>query len=169
VRALTAAVLALALAVGACSFGDLQLRNDHRLRFEAPDARDNVELPLTVRWSMRDFRRVGLDGSQQNDSGTFAVFVDRAPMPVGKDLRWVARDIAGCASEPACPTTEQLADRDVLVTSDLQVTIERLPEASGRIGKEQHFVYVVLLDGTGRRIGESGWYLPFTTDRRSDG
>lgn len=157
----------LASVVGSCAVGDLQFRNDHRLDFAAPDAREHVELPLTVRWTMEDFDLVGLDGSSSDDRGVFAVFVDRAPMAVGEDLEWVARDVPDCDASTACPTPEQLAERDVYVTTDTELTIERLPEASGRVGDEQHFVNVVLLDGTGRRIGESAWYLPFTTDRRS--
>jgi hypothetical protein len=35
------------------------------------------------------------------------------------------------------------------------------------VGDEQHYVNIVLLDGTGHRIGESAWYRPFTSKRRS--
>lgn len=166
-RAAVALALLPALVLAACSVGDLQFRNDHRLDFSAPSARENVELPVTIRWTMRDFDLVGLDGSSTSDAGVFAVFVDRAPMPVGKDLGWVGRDIPGCEDEPTCPTVDQLAEYDVHVTTETELTLDRLPRAEGRVGKEQHHVNVVLLDGTGRRIGESAWYLPFTTDRRS--
>lgn len=158
--------LAGALVAGSCSVGDLQFRNDHRLDFTAPDARENVELPITIRWSMDDFEPVGLDGSTGDGRGAFAVFVDHAPMPVGKDLDWLGRDIPDCDASAECPSDQQLADRDVYVTTATELTLERLPEPGGRVGKEQHFVNIVLLDGSGRRIGESAWYLPFTTDRR---
>jgi hypothetical protein len=155
----TVAALLLAALMAGCGAGELQFRNDHRLSFETPDARDNVELPLTIRWSMEDFA--------PGDEGSFAVFVDRAPMPVGKNLRWLMRGDRTCDADPKCPTLEQLARDDVYVTTDSTLRLTQLPRPSSGRGKEQHFVNVVLLDNAGKRIGESAWYLPFTTDRRN--
>jgi hypothetical protein len=150
-----------------CNAGQLQFRQDDRLSFDSPAARKRVTTPVTVRWSMRDFDVVGLDGSRDEHRGVFAVFVDRAPMAVGKDLEWLARDDTSCKRDPRCPDEKYLADRNVFVTTEPALTIETLhAETSGR-GDEHHYVNVVLLDGTGHRIGESAWYLPFTTKRRS--
>ena len=164
-----AARLALAvaglLALSACSVGDLQFRNDDRLSFSAPAARAKVTTPLTVSWAMQDFTPVGLDGSSSRDKGIYAVFVDRAPMPVGKDIAWLARDDTSCVRDPACPNPQFLADQDVYLTTRPQVVLDRLPDAGEGVGDEQHFVNVVLLDGKGVRIGESAWYRPFTTKR----
>ena len=160
-------VVTVALAASAgCGVSQLQFKNDHRLSFTSPQERARVTLPVTVRWQMRDFDLVGLNGTTSAGKGVFAVFVDQAPMPVGKDLKWLARDEAGCARDPRCPGEEFLTGRDVHITTDPSLTLEVLPSASDGVGDEQHYVNVVLLDGTGRRIGESAWYLPFSTKRR---
>lgn len=150
-----------------CSFEDLQFTNDERLDFVSPAERSLVKAPLTIEWEMRDFEAVGLDGSREEDRGVYAVFVDRAPMPVGKDLKWVFRDDRGCKRDARCPSLQQLKDRGILVTTDTKATIDVLPQVGDGVGDEQHYVNVVLLDGTGHRIGESGWYLPFKSKRRS--
>jgi hypothetical protein len=161
-----AAALALTCLTG-CSAGHLQFRNDHRLTFQSPEERAKVTAPVTITWSMRGFEATGLDGSSDADRGVFAVFVDRAPMPAGKDLKWLFRNDSGCKHDARCPSLQQLADRGVLVTTDTQVTIKVLPQVGEGVGDEQHYVNVVVLDGTGRRHGESAWYLPFRSKRRS--
>lgn len=167
-RAARAAAGLLALgALTGCQLDQLQFRNDRRLSFESPEERQQVTAPVTVSWSMRGFAAVGLDGSAAADRGAFAVFVDRAPMPAGKDLRWLARGDAGCTRDPRCPSVEYLADRGVRVTTATSVTLDALPRAGDGAGAEHHYVNVVLLDGTGRRIGESAWYLPFQSTRGS--
>jgi len=150
-----------------CGIDKLQFTNDERLTFTFPEERTRVTAPLTVQWTMKGFEAVGLDGSSEDDRGVYAVFVDRAPMPVGKDLKWVFRDDQGCKRDARCPSLQQLADRGILITTDPQATIEVLPQVGQGQGDEQHYVNVVLLDGTGHRIGESGWYLPFKSKRRS--
>lgn len=164
-RVALAAVTSLALT--GCQLGQLQFRADHRLAFQAPASRAKVTVPLTVSWSMRDFDPRGLDGSHDKHEGAFAVFVDRAPMPVGKDLRWLARDDQGCTRDPRCPGAQYLADRGVYVTTGTSVTLSALPAAPDGVGDEQHYVNVVLVDGTGHRIGESAWYRPFQSKRRT--
>jgi hypothetical protein len=155
------------LSLAGCAAGQLQFRSDHRLTFLSPPARHRVEVPVTISWTMRDFHPTGLDGSRRHDRGAFAVFVDRAPMPVGKDLRWIGRKDTSCRRDPRCPDSKYLEDHGVLVTTDTSVTLAVLPSSPAGRGDEQHFVNVVLLDGTGHRIGESAWYRPFTSKRRS--
>jgi hypothetical protein len=150
-----------------CQVDQLQFQNDNRLSFDSPRARHRVTTPVAVRWSMKDFQPVGLDGSHDSHQGAFAVFLDRAPMPVGKDLKWLARNDTGCKRDARCPDAQYLSDRGVFVTTDSTVTIETLPQQSKGVGDEQHYVNVVLIDGTGHRIGESAWYRPFTSKRRS--
>jgi hypothetical protein len=150
-----------------CSFDKLQFTNDERLDFVSPKERARVTAPLTVSWTMQGFEPIGLDGSRDEHRGVYAVFVDRAPMPVGKDLKWIFRDDHGCKRDARCPSLQQLADRGILITTEPQATIEVLPQVGQGKGDEQHYVNVVLLDGTGHRIGESGWYLPFKSKRRS--
>lgn len=157
----------IALLATGCSAGQLQFKNDHRLSFQAPHERQLVKAPVTISWSMKDFQAVGLDGTRDDGKGAFAVFVDRAPMPVGKDLKWLARSDSGCRRDPRCPDVQYLADRGVHVTTDTQLILDVLPRAGDGVGDEEHYVNVVLLDGTGHRIGESAWYRPFTSKRRS--
>jgi hypothetical protein len=163
-----AALLCLvAVTTAGCNVSQLQLRNDHRLSFESPKARAKVVAPVTISWTMRDFRTAGLDGTHSTSSGAFAVFVDRAPMPVGKDLRWLSRNDLSCKRDPRCPDKQYLADEQVFVTTDTSLTLDVLPRAADGVGDEQHYVNIVLLDGRGHRIGESAWYRPFTSKRRS--
>jgi hypothetical protein len=163
--ALLLGLLTLAASTG-CQVSQLQFRVDDRLEFSAPKARALVAAPVTVSWRMSDFTPSGLDGSSDDAKGAFAVFVDRAPMPVGKDLRWLARKDTGCARDPRCPDAAYLADRGILVTTETSVRLETLPSAPEGVGDEQHYVNVVLLDGEGHRIGESAWFRPFKTKRR---
>ena len=166
VQALAAALVTTAFLSG-CQVDRLQFKTDHRLEFESPKARHRVTAPVAVSWTMKDFTATGLDGSTDEHHGVFAVFVDRAPMPVGKDLKWLFRSDSGCKHDARCPSVQQLTDRGVLITTETSATIEILPQVGEGKGDEQHYVNVVLLDGTGQRIGESGWYLPFTSKRRS--
>lgn len=166
--ALRCAVLLLcAMSVAGCALGQLQFAQDKRLSFVTPHARKLVRVPFTIRWTMKGFDPVGLDGSSDKHRGVFAVFVDRAPMPAGKNLKWLARSDSVCRRDPRCPDAQYLADRGVHVVTDTAITLSVLPLAPAGVGDEQHYVNVVLLDGTGRRIGESAWYLPFTTRRIS--
>lgn len=161
------ALLAAASVLQGCGVDRLQLTQDNRLHFRAPAARHRVQVPVTVRWTMKDFRPTGLDGSHDPHQGAFAVFVDAAPLPVGKDLRWLARDDAGCKRDPRCPDKQYLTAHDVFVTTQPSLTLTTLPRLGEGVGDEQHFVNVVLLDGTGHRSRESAWYLPFRSARRS--
>lgn len=166
--ALRAAALILGLvALAGCDVSHLQFTGDHRLSFQAPRARHRVTVPVTISWTMQDFDATGLDGSTDKGHGVFAVFLDRSPMPVGKDLKWVGSGDTGCKRDPRCPDQQYLADRGVFVTTATSLTVSILPAQSSGVGDEQHYVTIVLLDGAGRRLGESAWYLPFTSKRRS--
>ncbi|MDP9181696.1 MAG: hypothetical protein M3P04_02820 [Actinomycetota bacterium] len=167
IRARATAALLVLVALTGCGVDRLQFKNDDRLTFDSPKARHRVTAPLTVTWSMTDFTPTGLDGSRDKTHGVYAVFVDRAPMPVGKDLKWLFRSDNGCKHDSQCPTLQQLADRGVHVTTETSVVLDVLPQVGQGKGDEQHYVNIALLDGTGHRIGESAWYLPFKSKRRS--
>ena len=78
-RRLLAALLLSALAP-ACGVEGLNFVQDDRVTITAPRDRAEVRLPVTIRWKAEDF------------DGTYAVFVDRAPVPPGETLAWLARD-----------------------------------------------------------------------------
>lgn len=150
-----------------CDVGRLQFTNDHRLSFVSPASRAKVTVPFRVSWSMKGFTPTGLDGSTTDSSGVYAVFVDRAPMPVGKDIRWIGHSDTSCQRDPRCPDTAYLAAQGVYITQEPSVTLDTLPPAHAGVGDEEHFVNVVLLNGRGQRIGETGWYREFRSKRRS--
>jgi hypothetical protein len=157
--------LALLLLACACSTSGLAFVQDTRLEILSPEPRSTVELPVTIRWRIDGFRITGRDGRAAPDAGYFAVFVDTTPIPPGQTVAWVARDDRSCTSTPGCPDETYLADRGTHVTSETTFTLEQLPFLDAHAGREHHEVTIVLLDGTGHRIGESAWYVSFVYER----
>jgi len=160
--ALAAAVAALAAGCG----NGLQLRQDHRLRFLSPAQDAVVTPPVVVRWKIdrHAFRPMRFDGSRGTRRGVFAVFIDRAPMPPGRDVDSLAARDAVCAVSPGCPDEAWLADHGVYLTTRPALAFTALPVGSGRTagaGRRRHQVTVVLLDGRGVRIGEAAWTRAF--------
>jgi hypothetical protein len=129
-RTLIPAVL-IAAAATACVPDGLSFRVDERVTITAPDDREQVTLPLTIDWDVRDF------------DGTFAVFVDRAPIG------------------PGDPLPDELPS-GVFATDDTEVVLESLPAASA--DDELHTATIVLIDGDGRRVGESAFDVTFETE-----
>jgi hypothetical protein len=163
-RPLLPLLIALALVAPACAPHGLAFFKDQRLEIVSPGSHDDVKLPVTIRWRVEDFRVTGRTGAAGTDSGYFGVFVDRAPVPPGKAL-WIAHDDRHCLASPGCPDKQYLADRDTYDTSDTSFTFPQLPDLDAYHGHELHEVTVVLLDGAGRRIGESAWYVDFYYQR----
>jgi hypothetical protein len=120
---------------------------------------------VTVRWRVDGFRITGPDGRATSDAGYFGVFVDTTPIPPGKTVAWVARDDRSCTSVPGCPDETYLADHHTYQTEETSFTMEQLPFLDAYGGHENHEVTIVLLDGKGRRIGESAWYVAFVYER----
>lgn len=167
-RATTLLACALAASsLSACDVSRLQFKNDHRLTFESPKDRAKVAVPFTISWTMKDFEATGLDGTSSKKQGVFAVFIDTAPMPVGKDIKWIGHSDTSCKRDPRCPNAEYLAAKGVYITQNPSLTIDTLPQVRTGRGDEEHYANVVLLDGKGTRIGETGWYLEFRSKRRS--
>lgn len=165
VRPRLLALVCLAVLAGACVPQGLALVQDDRLEFLTPVARSTVGQPVTIRWRVHDFRITGRDGRAEPDAGYFGVFVDTNPVPPGKPLSWIARDDRRCRSIPGCPDATYLADHRTYATSETSFTLSVLPDLDTYSGHELHEVTVVLLDGRGRRIGESAWYVDFYFDR----
>ena len=152
--------VAIALLSSGCAVRGIAFRQDDRLSFVSPGDRDEVTLPVTVTWEVEDF--------DVPEDGSFVVFIDRAPLPPGKALEWLARNDDACDSDDGCPDATWFNERDVFPTTDTELTIERLPARSdGR--REFHDVTVVLLDAEGRRIGETGWTLELQVERGDEG
>ena len=142
----------------------LAFRLDDRVQITAPADREEVELPVTLRWSVEDFEVVQPGTEVREDAGYFAVFVDRAPVPPGKTLAWIARNDSGCSESSGCPDAEYLSSRGIYTTSETQLVLEQLPR--GDEGKrDRHTATIVLLDGSGARIGESAFEVVFEVER----
>ena len=163
-------VLAAVVATG-CAYQGLSFRVDDRVDITAPEDREAVSLPVTIEWDVTDFEVTGKDGSTDPDSGYFAVFLDRAPQPPGEAVAWFANGDRICATTKGCPDRRYLAVRGVYEASETTFVLPRIPEPVGaREGqREFHEVTVVLLDGTGRRIGESAYTVQFEVDRTTAG
>jgi hypothetical protein len=159
-------VLGLCLALSGCVPQGLAFRVDDRLSFRSPEDRSTVTLPVVLDWEIEDFRIVDPGGEPRDDAGYFAVFVDRAPMPPNESLRWLARKDSSCRAADRCPDEEYLNARGVYTTTETRLVLEQLPRTTDREDrKERHRAVVVLLDASGRRIGESAFEIAFDVER----
>ena len=161
--ALTLAGVTLLSGCGITHLQDLSFRVDNRLHFTTPKDRSRLTQPVRLAWTIREFR-VAEPGSEppSRDAGYFALFVDRTPIRPGQTMRAVMADDPSCKRDPKCPTTDQLAQKQVYTTTDLSMTLPQIPNLSFVKDKIQHHtVTVVLMDTSGHRIGESAWQLDF--------
>lgn len=140
---------------------NLNYRTDDRLEFTSPDARSLVSTPLTIRWRIRDFEvRPPGSGRPSRDAGYFAIFVDRAPIKPAETMRAIASEDQECLRRAGCPDAAYLADRRVYTTTASGLTIDQIPALPGVKERIQmHAITVVLMNSSGRRIGESAWQL----------
>jgi hypothetical protein len=158
-------ILGLALFASSCATSGLAFVQDDRLEIVSPVSHTKVSLPVTIRWKVDGFRVTRPDGMSDRNSGYFGIFVDRAPVPPGKTLDWIARDDKRCLANPPCPDELYFADRETYTTDQTFFTLAQLPDQDAYQGHETHEVSIVLLDGAGRRIGESAWYVTLRYDR----
>ena len=164
-RLATATLLAVALS--GCAINGLAFRVDDRLRILQPADREIVTLPVTINWEITDFEVTGPDGSEDPGSGYFGVFVDRAPQPPGETVEWFAKDDESCRPADGCPDEQYLADRGVYTTDKTEFVVKTLPPppSDQAARREFHEVTIVLLDGSGRRVGESAFTAEFEVKR----
>jgi hypothetical protein len=132
---LGAACLVL-LALAGCS-GKL-FRNDHRIAIDTPHKFATVDQPLTVSWRAKNFTAPA--------DGHFLVLVDRDPMPPGRTVAFFKRDRL-----------------NLYQVDDTSLTIDTFTPHTGgtKLERNHHDVTIVLLDTTGRRIGESAGFVEF--------
>jgi hypothetical protein len=168
-RASTLLVAAGVLVLSAaCGHNGLSFYKDERVKIVAPRDRAEARLPLTVRWNVKNFAVTGPTSAASPDAGYFGVFVDQAPQPPGQTFRWFARSDYQCKVTPGCPDASYYASHHAYTTKDTQFVVTKLPELrpeQERKFRDFHEVIVVLLDGTGRRIGESAFQVDFQLKR----
>ena len=163
---MSACAVVAALAPG-CAVDGLAFRVDDRLDVVSPRDREVVSLPVRIEWEITDFEVTGPTPSSEPESGFFGVFVDRAPQPPGQTIEWFAKDDPACRPADDCPNKEYFAARGVYTTSKTRFVLRTLPPPPSDQAKrrELHEVTIVLLDGTGRRIGESAFTSEFEVKR----
>lgn len=153
------AVVAFLVFATGCRFHGIDLVEDTRLAIISPANRATVSLPLVVRWTVRDIPR----GERR-----FLVIVDGSPPPPGDGLDWFARNDDFCRATPGCPDERYLANNHIYITTDARLAIpalapqENLPWSR----RNRHDVTVVLIDESGRRIGENSAFVEFTVRAR---
>ena len=162
-RSLSAAVLAATALVGCVDYSALSYKQDDRLTFRTPRDRATLSLPIHLDWEIEDFDVVGPGvGAPSKRAGYFAIFVDRAPVKPGRPLSDVAKEDDTCRKTPGCPDLDYYGDRQVYVTAQTEFTLRRVLPHQDDVDERDHEVTVILLDTSGRRIGESSWYREFT-------
>jgi hypothetical protein len=162
--------VALCAALSGCVPQGLAFRVDERLTFQSPKDRSTVTLPVTLDWDIRDFDITPPGGAPRKDAGYFAVFVDSTPMPPGKPLRWIARKDTSCRADDGCPDEEYLEARGIYATTETELVLDQLPRTGRQDDdnrRERHRATIVLLDASGRRIGESAFEILFDVDRKA--
>ena len=138
-----------------CAVSGLSFREDTRVSIVAPTDRQEVRVPFTLDWTAGDLA----------SGTTFAVFVDGAPPPPGHSVAWLFRDDDQCKNVQGCPDATFLADRDIFVTDQTKITIERLSRQRKDDRREIHEATIVLIGPDGDRLGESAFIREFTLDR----
>lgn len=162
------ALAALCASLTGCVPQGLAFKIDERLSFTSPKDRATVELPVTLDWEIRDFEVVEPGTEVREDEGYFAVFVDSSPMPPNKPLSWIARKDNSCRESDGCPDEEYLNSRGVYVTTGTELVLDQLPRTTNdEDRRERHRATIVLLDGSGKRIGESAFEIAFDLDRKA--
>lgn len=158
-------LVVLAISLSACSTRGLEFTEETRVQWVTED-RSTVSLPLTLEWEAPGYELTGPDGSSDPNAGYFAVFVDRSPQSRGALLDEIAEDSESCSADPGCPTLEWYRNRQVhIVEQGTSVTIDQLPFDSSDDGPELHDFVLVLLDGEGRRQGESALRIRLIVER----
>ena len=160
-----AAVAASLLA--ACNTSGFAFKIDKTISITAPEARQTVSLPATVRW--RDDKapselRVAPDDP---NAEYYGVFVDRAPLGPGRRIVSLVSTKDSCRRTPGCPDAEFLARLKVFLTATPEVTLDFLsdlrPTERGNT-KDPHEVTIVRMRGD-RRLGEAAFRVNFFVER----
>ncbi|HVU74448.1 MAG TPA: hypothetical protein VHE83_15890 [Mycobacteriales bacterium] len=153
-RRTAVAVALAAIACGLTGCSGLQFVEDQRLSFTSPADSKLTQLPVTLSWTMKDFATTG------SGAGSFAVFIDRAPIKVGHNIRSVlAKNVAF--------SEQQLEQQNVYVTKDTKVVLTLVPRIRyDKAVRQRHTATVILLDDDGTRRTESAWIRSFDLDAK---
>jgi len=143
VRRLAFLALAALAALQLAGCEQYLFQQSDRVQVVSPQIYSTVHEPLTIRWQTQGF--------VTPRDGSFAVFIDRDPMPPGDGLDDFAPQ-----------------NRDgIHVVTSTSLHIDVLAQQAGVDPSEQnhHDVTIVLLDKGGHRIGEYAGFTEFTVAR----
>lgn len=160
---LVAMLIAIVLGTAACLPDGFVFIADERVSITAPDDREEVEVPVTVRWDVDPELAADIADPTEGPAG-FGVVLDQHPQPPGQTIGWFARDDDGCTMESKCPDLRYLAERGVYTTRTNSITFAVVPP--NPVGNErQHEVTIFLIDAAGTRLSESTWSVEFRTPK----
>jgi len=138
-----AALLAALVTVQLSGCEQYLFQQSDRVQITSPQSNSTVHEPLTISWTAQDF--------SPPDDGTFAVFIDRDPMPPGDSMSDFAPQ-----------------DRDgiyLLQRTSLHIPVLRQLTGIDPAEQNHHDVTVVILDRQGNRIGEYAGFTEFNVVR----
>lgn len=148
------ATVGVVACLSSCAVNGLSFVADDRLTIHTPAENESVGLPFTMAWSVDEFE------------GQVVLFFDRSPMRPGQDLSSLVPEGDPCRADPACPTADWLADRNIYVTDQDSLIIDSLPDRrDSNSERDRHDVTVVLLNDDGQRSGESAFTKEFIVER----
>jgi hypothetical protein len=142
-RRAAALVLAALAALQLTGCEQYLFQQSDRVQIVSPQIYSTVPEPLTIHWQTKGFSAPG--------DGSFAVFVDRDPMPPGESLNYFGQQ-----------------DRDgihVLTATSLHIDVLSQQVGVDPAERNHHDVTVVLLDSSGHRIGEYAGFTEFNVVR----
>jgi hypothetical protein len=148
--------LAAGVALAGCHLDGVSFIEDSRVDVVQPADNSRVKLPFELRWTAT---RV---------DGRFAVLFDRSPMAPGRPLRSLMPKSDSCGAVGDCPDAAWLAAHYVYLTAATRVVVTALPDRR-RNGHtpDTHQATIVMVDRSGRRIGQSAFIRDFTVERGS--
>jgi hypothetical protein len=106
---------------------------------------------------VEDFEVVQPGTPAREGAGYFVVFLDKTPMKPGKTLQSLRDKDVVC--EDPCTEDTYFPARGMFPTASTELVIDKLPLGSDG---EAHRATIVLVDGEGRRIGETAFNVDFT-------
>ncbi len=158
-RGFLAFLFAMWLTLTGCGVNGLMFKEDNRINITVPQDRADISMPVVIRWKVKELPAT---------VDSYAVFVDSAPQPTGRDLYYLFRKQPGCLPSQGCPRREDLAQRGIYETTETYVTLDavaqRLDATQGL--EDLHTIVVILLDEKKRRIGETAGRVEFKIIRQ---
>lgn len=162
-----AGLLALLALVTACDTSNYAFKIDESIKLVQPRAREEVSLPVTLRWTDAKRPLGGKVAPRDPVAEYYAVFVDRAPMSPGKTLASLIKGPPPCRPSKGCPTSAQLSDLSVFLTAAPALSLEFLTDlrsTSRGNQKDPHEVTIVRMRGD-KRVGEAAFLQNFFVRR----